>query len=219
MINGISSEVASFAARRGKMISILTGSFSFFLLLAADWAEAKTHPATSAICRSLAYVFCACAFLTILFFPIDPAPPPFASPFALRLVGALVALSSFVLLASSLFLELRGTRSSGRARSLVTDGSYALSRHPGVLWLFLLQSSLVLVSGSWLLLMALPVWTGANLLLVAIEDKVFFPRIFGQLYRSYQRTVPFLIPNRESAHGCLAKLARTWPMSKYFRRK
>jgi hypothetical protein len=65
----------------------------------------------------------------------------------------------------------------------------------------------VAASGSRALLVALPVWTGANLALVALEDRLLFPRLFGDDYAKYSSTVPFLLPSRASIRRCLETFA------------
>ena len=125
------------------------------------------------------------------------AAPRFDPGLPLRLLGCASGIIALWLLAKSVFLEPWQARRRGKG-SLTRDGTYALSRHPGVLWLFLLLSSLVLASGSLLLLEALPAWTIANLLAALAEDRLFFPKLFGSAYLEYAAEVPFLLPTRES---------------------
>jgi protein-S-isoprenylcysteine O-methyltransferase Ste14 len=187
-------------------------------MLAADWADARAAPVASRVCRALCFCLFAAAIAALLFLPSYSAGPRFSPALALRIAGAVLGLASLILLASSLFFELRPAPSDAAARLVVSTGTYALCRHPGVLWLFGLHASLVLVSGSTLLLVALPFWTAANLALVIVEDRVFFPRIFGDAYLRYQQSAPFLIPNRTSAREALATLSRALRKRKDSRR-
>jgi protein-S-isoprenylcysteine O-methyltransferase Ste14 len=88
---------------------------------------------------------------------------------------------SGLLLIYSLFLEIpfRQTyAAAGVGDKLVKTGTYALVRHPGVLWLALLLLSLVLVSHSRLLLLAAPLWIFLDVLYVWIQERSFLGRIF-----------------------------------------
>jgi protein-S-isoprenylcysteine O-methyltransferase Ste14 len=88
---------------------------------------------------------------------------------------------SGLLLIYSLFLEIpfRQTyAAAGVGDKLVTTGTYALVRHPGVLWLALLLLALVLVSRSRLLLLAAPLWIFLDVLYVWIQERSFLGRIF-----------------------------------------
>ena len=87
----------------------------------------------------------------------------------------------------------------GGKRPACTTGVYALCRHPGVLWCVGLYGCLWVAEG-------LPLWeaaaySGLNVLLVLFEERCVFPaRLEG--YREYQRTTPFLLPNRRSIRAC-----------------
>jgi len=84
---------------------------------------------------------------------------------------------------------------------LITTGTYALTRHPGVLWLALLLIGLFLASGSRSWLIAAPAWLLMDLLYVWLQDRIFFPRQFPD-YRSYQRQTPMLLPDLTSLRRC-----------------
>ena len=85
---------------------------------------------------------------------------------------------------------------------LVTEGTYALCRHPGVLWLAGLLAGVFLASGSLWMLAALPLWVGLDVLYVVLQEKLYFVRIFGAEYRDYQREVPMLVPTSRSIREC-----------------
>lgn len=132
-------------------------------------------------------------------------PGHFVIPSGIRIAAGALAVAAAGLLLLSLFFELPAVDAYGAGRpALVTSGTYALSRHPGVLWFFLLILGLVLAGASRPLLIALPFWTAADLLLVFLEDRFFFPRLFGQPYLRYRQEVPFLLPTPSS-------LRRQWP--------
>jgi protein-S-isoprenylcysteine O-methyltransferase Ste14 len=82
--------------------------------------------------------------------------------------------------------------SKGVKDTLVTTGIYALVRYP---WVFSL--SLILISGSRLLMIATPILIGLNLLLVVLQDRFFYDRMFTG-YAAYRKQTPMLIPNKQS---------------------
>jgi len=118
---------------------------------------------------------------------------------------------SVLLLIYSLFINLPfrktyiATDVSGK---LIRTGLYALVRHPGVHWFTLLMLSLILVSRSSLLLIAAPIFILLDIVLVIVQDKFFFSRMFDG-YDSYRRETPMLVPNRHSINAFLHSLKQT----------
>ncbi len=109
-----------------------------------------------------------------------------------------------LLLSYSLFLEvplLRTYLTPGPGPRLVRSGTYALVRHPSVLWFGLLLFSLLIVSRSYLLAVALPLWLFLDILWVVLQERQL-RRAFPE-YPDYQRTTPMLVPNRQSLRACL----------------
>ncbi len=111
----------------------------------------------------------------------------------------LLSISLFLLI-YSLFLNLPFRKTyiaTGVGGKLITTGLYTLVRHPWVHCFTLILLSLVLVSKSSLLLIAAPIWILLNILLVIVQDKFLFGKMFDG-YDSYQRETPMLVPNRRS---------------------
>lgn len=107
---------------------------------------------------------------------------------------------SFLLLIYALFVNLPFRKTyidKGVGDQLVTTGLYALVRHPGVLWFSLALGSLLPISRSSGLLIAVPAFVLLDILLVMVQDRFFFVRMFPG-YDSYRKTTPMLIPNRRS---------------------
>ena len=128
------------------------------------------------------------------------APDKLIVPMWLTWLGWGILIISVSLLVHSLFisLPLRKTYvNTGVGDKLITTGVYALVRHPGVIWFTLIMLSLIPVSRSSLLLIASPTFILLDILLVVIQDKFVFGRMFGG-YDSYRRETPMLIPNRKS---------------------
>jgi len=126
-------------------------------------------------------------------------------PLALRVAAGVLAAVFLLLLVFSLVIEVPrawGFGSAARAR-LTTSGTYALVRHPGVLWLFFLLVCLSLARASETILLAAGTWTAINIGVSALEDGFFLPRAFGAPYGKYRGRVPFLIPTCLSIRRCI----------------
>jgi protein-S-isoprenylcysteine O-methyltransferase Ste14 len=121
-------------------------------------------------------------------------------------------LIALAMLVYSLFINLPFGKTyvaTGVGDKLVTSGLYALVRHPGVHWFILAMLSLVLVSQSSLMLIAALIWVLLDIVLVAIQDKFFFGRMFAG-YDDYRRQTPMLIPNRRSINAFIDSLKQAW---------
>ena len=138
-------------------------------------------------------------------------------PFGLSYVGwPSFGLASLALI-YSLFLEIPFKRTyvtEGAGNQLVTTGTYALVRHPWVLWYALLLISLILISKHQLVLLAAPIWLLMDVLHVWTQDRFFFPRMFPA-YPRYQRETPMLIPNRTSIARCLTTFTEGWGLTNH----
>jgi protein-S-isoprenylcysteine O-methyltransferase Ste14 len=132
----------------------------------------------------------------------------FLLPAGLSWLGWPLLVVATVLLVYSLFIEIpfRQTYAkTGKGSKLITTGTYALCRHPGVLWFGLLLIALILLSQATLLLVAAPVWLLADLLWVWVQDAYLFPAMFPG-YRLYQEKTPMLLPTWKSAVECIRTL-------------
>jgi protein-S-isoprenylcysteine O-methyltransferase Ste14 len=121
----------------------------------------------------------------------------------------------------SLFLEIPFKQTyiaEGAGNKLVTTGTYALTRHPGVLWYALMLISLIFVSKRQLMLLAAPIWLFMDVLYVWIQDRFFFPQMFPD-YGCYQRETPMLIPNRASLSRCFTTFAEGWKRTDHSRKE
>jgi protein-S-isoprenylcysteine O-methyltransferase Ste14 len=194
------------------MVPIAAGTVGFGILLLFDWADGKGIGALKT-----GSVICSDALIAVSLIALASDPNRFPIAVWVRIMGGAIAVFYLFLLVFSLFLEIPFRSSYGHVseeKRLVTTGTYALVRHPGVLWFLFFHLFLVVASGSRTLLFAVPFWTGMNIAVAALEDGFFFPRIFGRPYREYQQTTPFLIPTPASIRRCAATLpqfkVRTW---------
>lgn len=132
-------------------------------------------------------------------------------PAWLTVVGGTILPLAFGLLVYSMFLELPFRRTYIQSHSgphLITTGTYALVRHPTLLWFAIGIVSLVLLTHSQLLLIALPIWLALDALWVILQDRLSLPRAFPG-YRDYQTTTPMIVPTRQSLRACLSTIRST----------
>lgn len=129
-------------------------------------------------------------------------------PVALRIVSGIFWGAAIFLLVYSLFLELPFAKTYGKKKhsnDLVDTGTYALCRHPGVLWFGLMFLFFFFTTGAKLILPAGIIWTSVDVLHVYLQEKLFFPKMFPE-YKEYMKTTPMLIPTKESMNRCMKTL-------------
>lgn len=97
------------------------------------------------------------------------------------------------------WLMLRGGGTpipSAPASRLVSSGPYAHVRHPMMYALFIVGCGEVLVSGSMLVLLWVPVATRAGVLFIASYEEPVLMARFSDEYRAYCEQVPRWLPKR-----------------------
>ena len=137
--------------------------------------------------------------------------PRLVFPSYVGVTGWILLSVSLLLLIYSLFIEIPFVQTYGRPGTgdrLVTTGTYALCRHPGVLWFSIFIVSLFLVSGSKQLLTAGPVWIGADWLYAWVQDRHLFPLMFSG-YPDYRLETPMFVPTRASVRSCVGTICRS----------
>jgi protein-S-isoprenylcysteine O-methyltransferase Ste14 len=187
------------------VIPILAGMGCFLLPLAWDAGHARAFRALKWLCAVAAVALYLWAAVTLL-----ADPWRFRPPLGVRIAAGACAASLLLLLVQSLLIEVGNPLKRAAAegpRVLVTTGTYALVRHPGVLWYAFFHLLLGAASGSIPFLLATPVWAGLNTVVAAVQDRITFPRIFGEPYQEYRRAVPFLVPSRASLRRCRATVS------------
>lgn len=178
---------------------VLIGAGGFLLAYAFDWLSLKYIPVLKQVTGILAG--CLLIYATVMVCMISPR---FEMPFFTIPLGSCLLLISLALLIYSLFIEIpfhSTYAEKGVGTTLITTGTYALVRHPGVLWLALVYISLALLFPSTTLFIAVIVWFILDVVYVILEDWIFFPRMFSG-YPDYRRKTPFLIPSRQSILAC-----------------
>lgn len=188
------------------MLAIALGAASFFVVF---WVDAVSLRNVRLLKPFLWLAASALFAAGLLLAARDPLPV--ALPVGLRAAGWTIGAVFFFLLVYSLFVEipLAGAWArSGAPTAVVSHGTYALCRHPGVLWLAGFLAGMFVGTGSRLLLIAIPLWVGLDALYVALQEKLFFARMFGAEYASYQRSVPMLLPTSHSVRECVRTVFR-----------
>jgi len=189
------------------VIYILIGVFGFVIAYAFDWVSLKGLP----LVKQLVGLSAACllVYATVM---VCLSPAKFELPIFTLPLGGCLLLISLCLLVYSLFVEIpfRSTYTKqGVGNELITTGTYALVRHPGVIWFAFVFLALILLFPSTTLLLAAISWLIMDIIYVILQEKFFFPKMFPG-YDEYQRQTPFLIPNRQSLSACLKTIkART----------
>ena len=185
------------------MIYIAIGTLGFLVTHAFDFVSLKRIPGAKPFIWILGSGLLAYSLVMVCFAP-DKLPLPIWSTW----LGWCLLLISLLLLIYSLFINLPFRKTyvtTGVGDKLITTGLYALVRHPGVPWFILFMLSLILVSKSSLLLIAAPIFILLDIVLVIVQDKFFFVRMFDG-YDSYQRKTPMLVPNRQSISAFINSL-------------
>jgi len=138
------------------------------------------------------------------------APDKLSLPVWSMWLGWALLPASLSMLMVSLFLNLPFRKTyvtAGIGDKLVTDGLYALVRHPGVIWFVPFVFSLLLISRSSRLLIGAPVFILLDIVLVAVQDRFFLSKMFAG-YEGYRHKTPMLVPNRQSLNAFIGSVRR-----------
>ncbi len=122
----------------------------------------------------------------------------------INMVSYIISLIFLALLVYSVFVEVgKNTYEYNAKPSLVTDGTYSLVRHPGVIWFFFAYLFFALALESQMLLHACIVWSLVNGLYTYLQEKYILYNLFHD-YNEYQKTTPMFIPNITSIKKFIA---------------
>lgn len=119
-------------------------------------------------------------------------------------LAGILSFISLLLMIYTLFLGIPFTKTymETKKNAVVNTGMYALCRHPGVIWFFCFYLFLSLAFSNIFLLWAAVAWTILDIIYVYIQDCWIFPIILED-YQSYQKQVPFLVPDLTSLRNCI----------------
>lgn len=184
------------------MIYIGVGILGFLILRIFDIFCLKKVPLVKPITWVLG---CMVLIYSLVMLSLSPDKLPLPA-WSVWLGWVLLPPSTFLLIyALFINLPLRQTYiESGVGEKLVVTGLYALVRHPGVYPFTIVMLSLILVSRSQMVLIAAPVFVVVDILLVAIQDRLFFGRMFPG-YSRYRQETPMLVPSKKSINTYVKK--------------
>lgn len=172
------------------MVYILIGCLSFVLLLLFDVMSMKNKIVEKYIFAFLGISLLICCSLMIILLPsnmvVNDVIRSICLPLTILFSGLLVY---------SVFIEVGGNTYQKIAEpSLVTNGTYSLVRHPGVLWFFLAYTFGAILLANRTLLLAAFVWGLVNLIYTLIQEYIVLRRIFSS-YKEYSMKTPMFFPN------------------------
>lgn len=116
-----------------------------------------------------------------------------------RLIGLVLGVTFLLLTIYSIVIEVSKNNDE---KKLITTGTYALSRHPGVIWLFLYYFFGSFFFADYMILIAGVCFTIVNVLYVYLQEKLIFKHIFDN-YDEYIKTTPMILPTKSSLQKCL----------------
>ncbi|AEV30141.1 putative protein-S-isoprenylcysteine methyltransferase [Sphaerochaeta pleomorpha str. Grapes] len=130
-------------------------------------------------------------------FFITPIPYPILfftheSPLSLIAIWATIILIGVfsILLVYSVLLEI--PLKAEKTGKLYRGGTYSISRHPGFIWFTMINLLIGVYFWNFKITLLCIGFTACNLLLILIEDLIFFPRMFSE-YEEYKKETHFFI--------------------------
>ena len=185
------------------MLYIIIGAVGFVVVHIFDLVALKRIPRLKPVIWCIGSALLIYSLVMICRYPVKIELPAWSA----WLGWGMLAVSA-TLLIHSLFISLPFRKTyvdTGVGDKLVRTGLYALVRHPGILWFPLFMLSLIPISRSSLLLIAAPIFIALDIVLVVIQDKLIFGRMFSG-YERYRKETPMLLPNRKSFGAFLRSL-------------
>lgn len=176
------------------MMFILLGVLGFVLLLVSDISGLKNKRTLQYL---LAFLGTSIIFTSSVLILMNGSDYILALPY--RIMFGSFSLLFFFLLIYSVVFEVR------TSKGIVTYGTYALVRHPGVIWLLLFYTFGSFVFLNTDILIAGIVWSSVNVLYVHIQERFIFLKIF-EGYCDYKLKTPMLFPTYKSFKECLKTL-------------
>ena len=195
MITCTKDDVPVKHALMNSTISILLGCGAFLFMMFVDWAILHDYPWLKPL-----FLLSACVCFSIGLSGVLSLPVGEFSNAWLRILGWICIFFFGSLLIYSIFIEipLKSTYiQSSASLGLIDTGTYALTRHPGLLWFAGFTLGLYFARPAAVTALAGGVWLLADVLLIVVQDHYFFPKTIPG-YSTYKETTPFLWPTRKS---------------------
>lgn len=122
---------------------------------------------------------------------------------SVRIIAGLFTALFLFLLIYSVLIEV--TKNKEQDDKLITTGTYALSRHPGVIWFMFYYIAGSILFGNIDILIAGLIWSFGNIIYVIMQERFIFKKLFYS-YEEYIETTPMLLPNIRSIKKCLTTI-------------
>lgn len=183
------------------LLPLVVGILGFLILYGVDYFDLKKKRLLKFFTWILGIMLLLISHLQIVLTSKIIIFPEF-----LKSIGIVLSVIFFILLLYSVFIEISVLGRKGCAVSssgLIRSGTYALSRHPGVLWYIMTLIFLFIATGAKYLLYAIPVWSIMDILYAILQDLYFFPRLFGEEYDDYKKSTPMILPSFKSIRSCI----------------
>lgn len=177
------------------------GGIGFLLFVLYDWNQAGRN---FTYLKPLFGVGCLLIAAATVGLWVSESFDRFNLPLLLQSVFWILTFMSGALLVYTLFFAVPFKQAyiEGSRQEIMTEGVYALCRHPGIWFLFFLYVFSGLAGGRFSILIAGVLFSFMNLGYVFLQDRHFFPKIFSG-YTAYQQRTGFLIPTRNSIRQCV----------------
>ena len=123
--------------------------------------------------------------------------PDYKAPLVLIILYFVLIFTLSILLVYSVLLEIplktRHNKQPAdiKTRTVYKQGTYSFSRHPGFIWMTLLNAVIYLIFIQRDILILTVLLTLCNLALIIFEDLYIFPKIFHD-YKQFKKEVPFI---------------------------
>jgi protein-S-isoprenylcysteine O-methyltransferase Ste14 len=174
-----------------RWLPIFSGVIGFALTLVYDLLQERENSRGRSVIAIAGAIFVSIATLAIFF--LTPLP---VQIWWVSVSGFIMVLLSAYMFLYSTVLEIpHADINRGNEISLIETGSYAIVRHPGFFWYFILIMSTILLYREPTVAIVAAILLLMELIVVWIEDWLLFPR-FIPGYREYRQRVPMLFPFR-----------------------
>lgn len=122
----------------------------------------------------------------------------YSSPIPLAVIWIIFILLLFfaALLIFSVFIEI--PLLAQKSGAFYQKGTYSISRHPGFLWYTAINILLAIYFWDYRISLLCAGFCVDNFILISIEDKIIFPKMFPE-YQTYKKQTPFLLSIRSIA--------------------
>jgi len=174
----------------GKLIFLSISGY--IILLIHDLSQIKKSKTVTRITYiSYPIILIPYILIFIIYLPNNTIPAWLTILYSLLIPALFLLLLYSVLLEIPLKIKQGKVSVDEKARVVYKQGTYSFSRHPGFIWMTLLNASIYGLFINREILVLTVVLTLCNLALIIVEDLYIFPALFRD-YNQYKKEVPFI---------------------------